>query len=152
MILWMIVYHAISTAWGYEVHDLWGITDASLLPAGVHAFISIEGKLEVLNPCLVFPWLYFFMPWFFYKSGQFFTKRSVKGNVAMTGEVTLQGRVLPIGGLKEKAMAAYREGIKTVIIPFDNQPNLQDVDIKVKERIKFVPVKTIDQAISVNLN
>ena len=80
------------------------------------------------------------------------TKRSVKGNVAMTGEVTLQGRVLPIGGLKEKAMAAYREGIKTVIIPFDNQPNLQDVDSKVKERIKFVPVKTIDQAISVNLN
>ena len=78
MILWMIVYHAISTAWGYELHDLWGITDASLLPAGVHAFIGIEGKLEVLNPCLVFPWLYFFMPWFFYKSGQFFTKQSVK--------------------------------------------------------------------------
>lgn len=78
MILWMIVYHAISTAWGYEVHDLWGITDVSLLPAGVHAFIGIEGKLEVLNPCLVFPWLYFFMPWFFYKSGQFFTKQSVK--------------------------------------------------------------------------
>ena len=80
------------------------------------------------------------------------TQRSVKGNVAMTGEVTLQGRVLPIGGLKEKAMAAYREGIKTVIIPYDNQPNLQDVDAKVKEQIKFVPVKTIDQAISVNLN
>ncbi|MBQ7903029.1 MAG: endopeptidase La [Oscillospiraceae bacterium] len=80
------------------------------------------------------------------------TKRSVKGDVAMTGEVTLQGRVLPIGGLKEKAMAAYREGIKTVIIPYDNQPNLQDVDVKVKEQIKFVPVKTIDQAISVNLN
>ncbi len=80
------------------------------------------------------------------------TKRSVKGDVAMTGEVTLQGRVLPIGGLKEKAMAAYREGIKTVIIPYDNQPNLQDVDVKVKEKIKFVPVKTIDQAISVNLN
>lgn len=78
MILWMIVYHAISTAWGYEIHDLWGITDVSLLPAGVHAFIGIEGTLEVLNPCLVFPWLYFFMPWFFYKSGQFFTKRSVK--------------------------------------------------------------------------
>jgi len=80
------------------------------------------------------------------------TKRSVKGDVAMTGEVTLQGRVLPIGGLKEKAMAAYREGIKTVIIPFDNQPNLEDVDKVVKEQIKFVPVKTIDQAISVNLN
>lgn len=80
------------------------------------------------------------------------TKRSVKGDVAMTGEVTLQGRVLPIGGLKEKAMAAYREGIKTVIIPYDNRPNLQDVDEKVKQQIKFVPVKTIDQAISVNLN
>ncbi len=80
------------------------------------------------------------------------TKRSVKGNVAMTGEVTLQGRVLPIGGLKEKAMAAYREGIKTVIIPYDNRPNLQDVDKTVKEHVKFVPVKTIDQAISVNLN
>ena len=49
-------------------------------------------------------------------------------------------------------MAAYREGIRTVIIPYDNQPNLQDVDVKVKEQIKFVPVKTIDQAISVNLN
>ncbi len=80
------------------------------------------------------------------------TNRSVKGDVAMTGEVTLQGRVLPIGGLKEKAMAAYREGIKTVIIPFDNQPNLDDVDKVVKEQVKFVPVKTIDQAIDVNLN
>ncbi len=80
------------------------------------------------------------------------TKRSVKGDVAMTGEVTLQGRVLPIGGLKEKAMAAYREGIRTVIIPYDNRPNLEDVDKVVKEQIKFVPVKTIDQAISVNLN
>ncbi|MEG2192804.1 MAG: endopeptidase La, partial [Oscillospiraceae bacterium] len=79
------------------------------------------------------------------------TNRAVRGNVAMTGEVTLQGRVLPIGGLKEKAMAAYREGIKTVIIPFDNQPNLQEVDAKVKEQVKFVPVKTIDQAILVNL-
>ncbi len=80
------------------------------------------------------------------------TKRSVKGNVAMTGEVTLQGRVLPIGGLKEKSMAAYREGIKTVIIPFDNKPDLEEVDTKVKEQVEFVPVKTIDQAISINLN
>lgn len=78
MILWMIVYHAISTAWGYEVHDLWGITDASLLPEGVHAFINCNGKLELLNPCVVFPWLHFFMPWFFYKSGQFFKKTSTK--------------------------------------------------------------------------
>ena len=78
MILWMIVYHAISCAWGYEVRDLWGITDASLLPKGVHAFINGEGKLEVMNPCVVFPWLHFFMPWFFYKSGQFFKKTSTK--------------------------------------------------------------------------
>lgn len=78
MILWMIVYHAISCAWGYEIRDLWGITDASLLPEGVHAFINGEGKLEVMNPCVVFPWLHFFMPWFFYKSGQFFKKTSTK--------------------------------------------------------------------------
>ncbi len=79
------------------------------------------------------------------------TNRKVKGDVAMTGEVTLQGRVLPIGGLKEKAMAAYREGMKTVIIPFDNEANLYDVDKVIKEKIKFVPVKNIDEAISVNL-
>ena len=78
MILWMIVYHAISCAWGYEIRGLWGITDASLLPEGIHAFINSEGKLEVLNPCVVYPWLHFFMPWFFYKSGQFFKKSSVK--------------------------------------------------------------------------
>ena len=79
------------------------------------------------------------------------TKRAVKGTVAMTGEVTLQGRVLAIGGLKEKSMAAYREGIKTVIIPFDNIKHLEDVDSKVKECVKFVPVKTIDEALAVNL-
>ncbi len=79
------------------------------------------------------------------------TNKKVKGNVAMTGEVTLQGRVLPIGGLKEKAMAAYREGIKTVIIPFDNEPNLYDVDKVIKEKITFVPVKNVDEAIDINL-
>ena len=79
------------------------------------------------------------------------TKRKVRGTVAMTGEVTLQGRVLAIGGLKEKSMAAYREGIKTVIIPYDNIKNLEDVDAKVKENVKFVPVKTIDEALAVNL-
>lgn len=79
------------------------------------------------------------------------TKRAVKGTVAMTGEVTLQGRVLAIGGLKEKSMAAYREGIKTVIIPFDNIKHLEDIDPKVKECVKFVPVKTIDEALAVNL-
>ena len=79
------------------------------------------------------------------------TKRAVRGTVAMTGEVTLQGRVLAIGGLKEKSMAAYREGIKTVIIPYDNIKNLEDIDPKVKECVKFVPVRTIDEALAVNL-
>lgn len=79
------------------------------------------------------------------------TNKAVKGNVAMTGEITLQGRVLAIGGLKEKAMAAYREGIKTVIIPYDNEPNLQDIDKKVKESVNFIPVKNIDQALMINL-
>lgn len=78
MILWMIVYHAIIAVWGYELRDLAGITDASLLPKGVHAFINDKGELRVLNPCVVFPWLCFFMPWFFYKSGQLFAKRSIK--------------------------------------------------------------------------
>ncbi len=79
------------------------------------------------------------------------TQRAVKGDVAMTGEVTLQGRVLPIGGIKEKAMAAYREGIKTVIIPYDNEPNLYDVDSIVKEKITFLPVKNVDDALNANL-
>lgn len=64
--------------------------------------------------------------------------------VAMTGEITLRGRVLPIGGLKEKTMAAYRYGIKTVIIPAENQPDLKEVDEVVKSNIQFVPVETLD--------
>ncbi len=69
--------------------------------------------------------------------------RKVRKDVAMTGEITLRGRVLPIGGLKEKSMAAYRAGIKTVVIPYDNIADLDEVDPKVKEAITFVPVKTI---------
>lgn len=78
MILWMIVYHAIGATWAYEVRHLWHITDISLIPRGVHGFIRSDGRLDVINPCLVFPWLHFFMPWFFYKSGQFFKKTSTK--------------------------------------------------------------------------
>ncbi|MBO5858203.1 MAG: endopeptidase La [Clostridia bacterium] len=69
--------------------------------------------------------------------------RKVRKDVAMTGEITLRGRVLPIGGLKEKSMAAYRTGIKTVVIPYDNIADLDEVDPKVKEAITFMPVKTI---------
>ncbi len=76
---------------------------------------------------------------------------AVKGKVAMTGEITLRGRVLPIGGLKEKAMAAYRNGMTKVIIPYANKPDLEQVDAAVKERITFVPVKTIDEVLVVAL-
>lgn len=67
----------------------------------------------------------------------------VRGDVAMTGEITLRGRVLPIGGLKEKSMAAYRNGIRTVIIPEENKPDLDEVDEVVKDAINFVPVKQV---------
>lgn len=73
------------------------------------------------------------------------TGKKIRKDVAMTGEITLRGRVLPIGGLKEKSMAAYRAGIKTVIIPYGNVSDLDEVDNKVKEKITFKPVKTVDQ-------
>ena len=77
MILWMIVYHAIYFSWSYALGDISEATNLMQIPSGVRAFLN-DGKLEILNPCVAFPWLHFFMPWFFYKSGQFFTKRSVK--------------------------------------------------------------------------
>ncbi|MDD3429151.1 MAG: endopeptidase La [Oscillospiraceae bacterium] len=76
---------------------------------------------------------------------------AVRGDVAMTGEITLHGKVLPIGGLKEKSMAAYREGMKLVLIPKDNVADLYEVDEVVKETIKFVPVSTIQEALEINL-
>lgn len=71
----------------------------------------------------------------------------VRHNLAMTGEITLHGNVLPIGGLKEKSMAAFREGIATVLIPKDNAPDLYDVDREVKESIRFVPVADLAQVL-----
>ncbi|MBQ8514459.1 MAG: endopeptidase La [Ruminococcus sp.] len=68
----------------------------------------------------------------------------VRSDVAMTGEITLHGNVLPIGGLREKAMAAYRNGIRTVIIPEKNVPDLYEVDEIVKQNVQFVPAKTLD--------
>lgn len=67
----------------------------------------------------------------------------VKRDVAMTGEITLHGKVLPIGGLKEKSMAAYKAGAKTVIFPKENEPDLDDVDDVVKENISFIPAENI---------
>ena len=75
----------------------------------------------------------------------------VRHDVAMTGEITLQGRVLPIGGLKEKSMAAYKNGIHTVIIPAENVPDLAEVDPVVKEHIQFIPVKRVDTVLETAL-
>ena len=72
------------------------------------------------------------------------TGQKVRRDIAMTGEISIRGRVLAIGGLKEKAMAAHRAGVKTVFIPFDNEPDLAEVDSTVKQNIKFVPVKNIE--------
>ena len=72
----------------------------------------------------------------------------VKTELAMTGEVTLRGRVLPIGGLKEKTMAAYRNGIRTVLIPADNEKDLEEIDPTVKAGLRFVPVEQVDQVLA----
>ena len=72
----------------------------------------------------------------------------VRSDVAMTGEVTLRGRVLAIGGLKEKTMAAKRNGIRTVIIPRDNQRDLEEIDPVVREALRFVPAETVDTVLA----
>ena len=79
------------------------------------------------------------------------TKRPVRRDVAMTGEVTLRGRVLPIGGLKEKSLAAYRAGIRTVIIPEGNKNDIDDIPEKIREDIQFIPVSHADQVLKLAL-
>src|SRR5665648_80797 len=71
----------------------------------------------------------------------------IRKDVAMTGEITLRGRVLPVGGLKEKILAAYQFGIKTIIIPQDNIKNLEDLPNDIKKRLKFVLVKNVDEVL-----
>ena len=72
----------------------------------------------------------------------------VKRDVAMTGEVTLRGKVLPIGGLKEKTLAAYRAGIKTVILPEENLRDLDEVDSEARENLHFIPCKTVSEVLA----
>jgi ATP-dependent Lon protease len=79
------------------------------------------------------------------------TKRPCRSNVAMTGEVTLRGQVLPIGGLKEKALAAHYAGIRTVIIPARNQKDLAEIPAEIRKQITFVPVKTVDDVLAAAL-
>ena len=71
----------------------------------------------------------------------------VNHDLAMTGEITLHGNVLPIGGLKEKSMAAFREGISTVLIPRDNESDLYEVDAEVKEKVHFIPVGSLSEVL-----
>ena len=80
------------------------------------------------------------------------TNRSVKNDVAMTGEVTLRGNVLPIGGLKEKSISAHRSGIKTVIIPKDNVKDLDELPQIVLDEVKFIPVTCVDEVLEIALN
>ena len=79
------------------------------------------------------------------------TGNPVRKNVAMTGEITLRGHVLPIGGLKEKLLAALRAGITTVIIPEENKKDLEEIPEEVKQNIKIVPVKTAEQVLNIAL-
>jgi len=76
------------------------------------------------------------------------TKHPVNQSIAMTGEITLRGRVLPIGGLKEKAMGALRSGIVTIIMPEKNKRELSEVPINIKRKIKFIPVKEMSEVLS----
>ena len=80
------------------------------------------------------------------------TGRTVRREVAMTGEISLRGRVMAIGGLKEKTMAALRHGIKTVIIPKDNERDLQEIDQTVRSKLNFIPATTVDTVLEAALN
>lgn len=75
------------------------------------------------------------------------TKKPVSREVAMTGEITLRGRVLPIGGLKEKSLAAHRAGIKKVLLPVENEKDLADIPQSVKEEMSFHLVAHMDEVL-----
>ncbi|HMI45268.1 MAG TPA: S16 family serine protease, partial [Gemmatimonadaceae bacterium] len=77
--------------------------------------------------------------------------RPVKQDVAMTGEITLRGRVLPIGGLKEKVLGAHRAGIKTIIIPKGNEADIEDVPEEVRKTLQFYPVETLNEVLKIAL-
>ena len=80
------------------------------------------------------------------------TNTCVRSDIAMTGEISIRGRVMPIGGLKEKTMAALRHGVRTVIIPKDNERDLNDIDPTVRTALNFVTADHIDSVLDVALN
>lgn len=75
------------------------------------------------------------------------TSIPIRKDVGMTGEVTLRGRVLPIGGLKEKTLSAHRAGLRKIIIPKDNEKDLDDIPESVKSDLSFVPVSHVDEVL-----
>lgn len=79
------------------------------------------------------------------------TGRKVKKNLAMTGEITLSGRVLPVGGIKEKFLAAHRYGVKTIIMPAKNEQDLEELPANVRAKMHFIPVKHIDEVLKIAL-
>ncbi len=79
------------------------------------------------------------------------TGRKIRSDVAMTGEITIRGNVLPIGGLKEKVLAAYREGIKTIVLPKENERDIEDIPENIREKLEFVPVEHMDQVLKTAL-
>lgn len=72
------------------------------------------------------------------------TDKPVRNDIAMTGEITLRGRVLPIGGLKEKSLAAYRAGIKDIIIPTENKADIDDIPKEIRNKLNFIPAESMD--------
>lgn len=79
------------------------------------------------------------------------TGQKVRSDVAMTGEITIRGRVLAIGGLKEKVLAAYREGMKTIVLPEENQRDIEEIPESIREKLEFVPAKSMDEVLEVAL-
>ena len=79
------------------------------------------------------------------------TQRLIKKEVGMTGEITLRGYVLPIGGLKEKSIAAHRSGLKTIIIPKDNEKDIDDIPEEVRNALEIIPVENVNDVFQIAL-